>query len=195
MQLLKLVQHQVRLDVPLPWNVRNEHGKLLLAQGQLLADDAPLATLLDCGAYVAVEQLKAARRAKLAAATGAAPPATLFAIWEAAIWRLDRLLRSAGLDPAFPRGVDDLARHGVGLAERDADIGIFVSVRQDQKRFNAYALTHAVHTSKVCFLKASRMGWNSDQVLALTKAALTMNIATLDLQGRLAVLGLPPTAN
>ena len=33
MQLLRLVQGQVRLGEPLPWGVRDEHGKLLLARG------------------------------------------------------------------------------------------------------------------------------------------------------------------
>jgi HD-GYP domain-containing protein (c-di-GMP phosphodiesterase class II) len=195
MQLLKLVQHQVRLGAPLPWNVRDEHGKLLLAQGQLLADDAQLGTLLERGAFVDAEEVRAARRAEAAAAAVAAAPASIFSIWEATIWRLDRVLRSAGLEAGFAQRVDELARHVVALAERDADIGIFLAVRQDQKRYNVYAQAHALHTSMICFLMARRMGWDAEQVLTLTKAALTMNIATLDLQGRLAAQGVPPTTN
>ena len=36
MQLLRLCAHQIQLNKPLPWNVRNEPGQLLL--GHVLAD-------------------------------------------------------------------------------------------------------------------------------------------------------------
>ena len=194
MQLLKLVQHQIRLGAALPWNVRNENGRLLLAQGQLIADEGQLEALLDRGAFVDVEEVRAARKAEAAEAAATTAQATIFSMWEAALWRLDRVLRSAGLEPGFPQRVDDLARYVVALAERDGDIGIFIAVRQEQKRFNVYALAHALHTSMTCSLMARRLGWPADRVLVLTKAALTMNIATLDLQGRLAAQGVPPTA-
>jgi HD-GYP domain-containing protein (c-di-GMP phosphodiesterase class II) len=194
MPLLKLVQHQIRIAAPLPWNVRDEHGKLLLAQGLLVADEAQLDALLQRGAFVDVDEVRAARRAEAAEAQAAAAPATIFSVWEAAIWRLDRLLRSAGLEPGFPERVDEFARHLVALAERDVDIGIFLAVRQDQKRFNIYAQAHALHTAMVCFLMARRIGWDEPRRLTLIKAALTMNIATLDLQGRLAAQGVAPTA-
>jgi HD-GYP domain-containing protein (c-di-GMP phosphodiesterase class II) len=193
MQMLKVVQHQVRLGAPLPWNVRDAQGKLLLAQGQLLADAEQMNALLDRGAFVDVEEIRVARRAEAAAAAAAAPPATIFSLWEAAIWSLDRVLRSASLEPGFAQRVDDLARHIITLAERDADIAIYLAVRQDQRRYGAYALTHAVHTSMLCFLMARRIGWDAEHIVTLTKAALTMNIATLDLQGRLAAQGVAPT--
>ena len=66
-------------------------------------------------------------------------------------------------------------------------------MRQDPKRLSIYGLAHAVHCALVCLLMARRMGWDEDKVLTLMKAALTMNIATLDLQGRLAAQGVPPT--
>ena len=46
MQLLQLVQDQVRLGIPLPWGIRDAHGKLLLAQGQVLTNQAQMEALL-----------------------------------------------------------------------------------------------------------------------------------------------------
>jgi HD-GYP domain-containing protein (c-di-GMP phosphodiesterase class II) len=45
----------------------------------------------------------------------------------------------------------------------------------------------------ICLLMARRLGWEEAEVLTLMKAALTMNMAMLDLQGSLAVQGVAPT--
>jgi HD-GYP domain-containing protein (c-di-GMP phosphodiesterase class II) len=66
------------------------------------------------------------------------------------------------------------------LTERDADIAI-------------YGLAHSVHCAMIGLLMARRLGWQEADVLTLMKAALTMNIAMLDLQGSLAVQGVAPT--
>lgn len=195
MQLLRLVQHQIRIAEPLPWNVRDENGKLLLAQGLPIADENQLDALLQRGAYVDVEEVRAARRAESQAqAQAEAVPLTTVSIWGAAIPRLDRLLRSAGLEPGFPERVDEFARQFIVLVERDVDIGIFLAVRQDHKRFNLYAQSHALHTALICLLMARRIGWDAARTLTLVKAALTMNIATLDLQGGLAAQGVAPSS-
>ena len=198
-QLVKLVPSLVRVGDPLPWDVRDERGKLLLAHGHVVDDAAQLQALIERGAYVNAEEARAYARtiAKAAAAKRAESepqrPVRLFTSWERSLWQLDRLLRGAHEEPGFPARADELARHIVALAERDTDIAIYLTVRQDPKRLSIYGLAHAVHCALVCLLMARRMGWDEGKVLTLMKAALTMNIATLDLQGRLAVQGVPPT--
>ena len=193
MKLLKLVQNQVRVGEPLPWGVRDDQGKLLLAQGHVVTTAAQMAAILERGAYVDVEEVKAAAKHGAEAEQQHQRPVNLFTLWERMLWQLDRLLRSAQDEPGFPQRADELARHIVALTERDADIALYLAVRQDPKRLSIYGLAHAVHCALVCLLMARRMGWDEDKVLTLMKAALTMNIATLDLQGRLAAQGVPPT--
>lgn len=191
MQLLKLVQSQVRLGEPLPWGVRDAQGQLLLARGHVIADAGQLETLLERGAFVDIEEVRAA--AKRAEAE-AKRPLNLFALWERVLWQLDRVLR--GIDeaePPFAARMDELVQHVVALTDRDADIAIYLTVRQDPKRLTIYALAHAVHCALVARLMGRRLGWPEDKTRTLMKAALTMNIATLDLQGRLAAQGVPPT--
>ena len=194
MQLLALVQGQVRLGEPLPWGVRDAVGNLLLARGQVMRSAAQIEQLLERGATVDIEELRAvavAEAARLAAAS--ARPPTLFGQWEQALWQLDRLLRSAdGAAPAaegelpFVERVDALARQIMALTLRDPDIAIYLTVRQDPKRLTIYALAHSVHCAMVSLLMARRLAWDEIRTLALVRAALTMNIAILDLQGRLA---------
>ncbi|WP_372528910.1 HD-GYP domain-containing protein [Piscinibacter sp.] len=198
MQLIKLVPSLVRLGEPLPWDVRDEHGKLLLANGHLIEDADHLTALLERGAYVNAEEARAVAKAAAAKAAAKRPderqrPVSLFTIWERALWQLDRLLRRASEEPGFPARAEELARHIVTLTDRDADIAIYLAVRQDPKRLSIYGLAHAVHCALIGLLMARRIGWDADKALTLVKAALTMNIATLDLQGRLAVQGVPPT--
>jgi HD-GYP domain-containing protein (c-di-GMP phosphodiesterase class II) len=189
MQLLKLVQNLVRLGEPLPWGVRDAQGSLLLAQGYVIANAAQLAAILERGAFVDVEEVKAAAKR---AADAKARPVSIFTLWERVLWQLDRLLRGSA-EPEFMARADELARHIIMLTERDADIAIYLAVMQDPKRLSIYGLAHSVHCALIGLLMGRRLGWDEAQVLALMKAALTMNIAMLDLQGSMAVQGVVPT--
>ena len=190
MQLLRLVAGQVRVGQPLPFGVRDEHGKLLLAQGQIVASDAQLEVLLKRGATVDIEEVRAAMQRHAAAKSQR--PLTLFGQWEHELWELDRTLRSHA-EPGFVERLDALIARVVALTERDPDIAIYLSVRQDPKRLTIYPLAHAIHCAKVGLLMARRLGWDEPRTTTFLRAALTMNIATLELQGRLAAQGVGPT--
>lgn len=197
MQLLKLMHTLVKVGEPLPWNVRDAQGKLLLAHGHVIETTQELDHLIDRGAFVSAEEAReVARRAaeiEKLRQQEQLRPANLFTLWEHTLWQLDRLLRSVE-EPGFTARADELARHLASLVDRDADIAIYLCVRQDPKRLSIYGLAHAVHCALVCLLVARRLGWDEPTVMTAVKAALTMNIATLDLQGRLAAQGIPPTA-
>ena len=111
MKLLKLVQNQVRVGEPLPWGVRDDQGKLLLAQGHVVTTAAQMAAILERGAYVDVEEVKAAAKHGAEAEQQHQRPVNLFTLWERMLWQLDRLLRSAQDEPGFPQRADELARH------------------------------------------------------------------------------------
>ena len=74
MKLLRLCATQIRLNEPLPWNVRNEPGALLLSKGFLIKEQHQIDTLLDRGVYVDQEEFEAQQRATKAAAKPKAGP-------------------------------------------------------------------------------------------------------------------------
>lgn len=189
MHLLRLIASQVRLGEPLPWGVRDEHGQLLLARGHVIGSEAQLQALLERGATVDIEEVRAA--ASRAEAEKKRPP-SLFAQWEQVLWQLDRALRSAS-EPGFVERIDEVRERIEALTLRDPDIAIYLTVRQDPKRLTIYALAHSVHCALVGLLMARRLGWEETRTRTLMRAALTMNIAILDLQGRMAAQGAPPT--
>lgn len=189
MQLLRLVASQIKVGEPLPFNVRDEHAKLLLARGQVIAADAQLEALLARGIYADKDEVAAALAA---AGPGAPVPAarrlTLFDLWEQAIARLDGLLSSLDA-PAFAERCDEFAAQLMDLVQRDADIAIYLSVRQDARRLGLYGLTHALHCALVCQLTGPRLGWPIERTRRLVKAALTMNLSIVEVQGRYATQG------
>lgn len=189
MHLLRLVASQVRLGEPLPWGVRDELGKLLLARGHVIESEAQLAALLGRGASVDIEEVRAAASQ---AEAQKLRPVSLFAQWEQVLWQLDRVLRSVA-EAGFAQRVEELRQRIEALTLRDPDIAIWLTVRQDPKRLTIYALAHSVHCALVILLMARRLAWDETRTHTLMRAALTMNIAILDLQGRMAAQGAPPT--
>jgi HD-GYP domain-containing protein (c-di-GMP phosphodiesterase class II) len=190
LRLLRLVQRQVIVGQPLPFGVRDEHGKLLLARGQVVENDAQLEALFERGVYVDAEEVRALQQA--AQPDAAARKLTVFDHWEQLIWRLDRVLKSTE-EPGLPERVAELTGALLGLLKRDPDIGIYLAMRQDPKRLSVYGLTHALYSAMACALAATRLGWSEADTQRLVSAALTMNLPIVELQGRLATQGNKPT--
>lgn len=191
LRLLRLVQRQVVVGQPLPFGVRDEHGKLLLAKGHVVADEAQLAALLERGAYVDAEEARAVLQAAQAG-DAAARKLTLFDHWEQMIWRLERVLKSVE-EPGLPQRVTELVGALLTLQQRDPDVAIYTAMRQDPKRLSVYGLTHALYSAMACGLATTRLGWSEADMQRLVGAALTMNLPIIELQGRLATQGNKPT--
>ncbi|NRF66756.1 phosphohydrolase [Aquincola sp. S2] len=188
-QLLRLVSSQLKVGAALPFGVRDEHGKLLLARGQVIDNEQQLAALMARGLYADQEEVKAYKEGRSKEADNAGGRRrTLFDLWEQSAWHLDRLLKSID-EPDFPARCDEFATLQMDLVQRDVDIAIFLSVRQDPRRLPLYGLTHALNTALVCQLMGQRVGWEPGAVRSLVKAALTMNLTISELQGRIATMG------
>ena len=187
-QLLRLVSNQLKVGTALPFGVRDEHGKLLLARGQVIYNDRQLAVLLDRGLYADQEELRAYTEGRAPPVDAQRQRLTLFDLWDQSAHRLERLHKSID-EPGFSARCDEFAEQLMELVQRDTDIAIFLSVRQDARRLPLYGLTHALHTALVCQLMSHRVGWTLDRGLCLVKAALTMNMLITELQGRVAAIG------
>lgn len=186
-QLLPLLTGQIKVGLPLPFGVYDEHSQLLLAVGHVIASAGQLETLLARGVYADRAEIEAFIANRSTA--GQTAPPSLFDLWEQAIWRLDKLLRSVHQGPGFDQRCDEFTTHLLALVQRDPDIAIYLSVRQDVRRLKLYGLTHALHCALVCQLTTLRLGWPAERTRTLVKAALTMNLAIIDVQASFAVQG------
>jgi hypothetical protein len=196
LQLLPLIRSKVSLGQPLPWNVRDRLGGLLLSRGQVVSDERQLMLLLERGATVDAEEARAAAREILdaaAAESAGRPHATsIFDLWGALAPRLRQLVRAVHIGSEFLPGIEALARDLVGLTEKEPDIGIFLALRQERNNHIDYSYNHAVHTGMACVLMARRLGWPAAEAELLARTALTMNLSIADLQGRMASQDFPP---
>lgn len=188
MQLLKLVESEVQIGIPLPWNVRNQDCALLLAKGYVVRDEAQLEMLLDRGIFVDLEEVRALEALK---APIQRPPDSIYVRWTSAIDELEALLTSPEEAPDLISRIEALARTIIDLTAEDADIGLFMAMRQDQAHHLRYGFSHPVYTSLLCILMAQRMGWTERRVQSLTLAALTMNASIADLQVHMAFQDYP----
>lgn len=187
----------IKVGDPLPFRVLDAAGRMLLGQGQRLLDDGQLAMLLERGAWVEKAQAQAARleRSKL---SGAMVPSTyhhrtLFDTWEQRVWQLDALLRKVQRHEKVAAELGVFANEQLQLIDRDADVALFMAVRQDDRRFALYALTHGIHSATVAVLAGRQLGWSAGQLACVARAALTMNVSIGELQAVLAEQRTAPT--
>lgn len=185
---LASVKNRVKLGGPAPFNIRGPDNTLLLARGQVVRDLDQLDALLGRGAVVDAEETKTPRSEILDA-----PIESLPSLWSGCIDRVGRTLRTPGL-PEFAKALIDAAEPVLALVERDPDLAIFQVVRQEAAGKSPYGIAHAVHTAIAGHLVAQRLGWDAGAIERVFKAALTMNLAMLELQGRLATQVTQPTA-
>lgn len=178
---------------PLPWGVRDAAGRLLLGRGHLLESEDMLAALLARGVFVDAEEARMSLAPKVVDPAPDAPaPETPFERWDRLCANLGPLL----LNPSerfFLKRLNEASAHVHALSESNSDLLLFLILRQDHGRFEAYGVTHALHVACVCSLLAQRLGWDRADRERLIGAALTMNIAMLQLQGTLARQAGPPT--
>jgi len=192
MKMLRLPRSKVQLGAPLPWNVRDDQGLLLLSRGHIVETEHQLDVLLERGAFVDAQEVKT-QASQVTAEAG--PPTerhlNLFGLWDQAEQDLHKLLADASRSAALSENVDRLARHVVELVDSDADIAIYRCVRQEQAKTFYYGYAHALHCAMLCILLSRYLTWPKERTSKLVKAALTMNMSILDLQGQMAVQDVP----
>lgn len=169
---------QVQVGHPLPFNIRDVDRTLLLATGQIIASEAQLQALLDRGALT--DDSVAARQR-----VNQATPQQLPGLWVECMDGVAAALRTSE-QAHFRAALDDAAEPVLALIARDPDLAIFQVLRQDPDDNVRYGVTHSVHAAITAHLVAQRLNWPPDQARIAFKAALTMNVAMIELQGRLA---------
>lgn len=189
MKLLRLPRSRIRLGSPLPWNVRDEETRLLLSRGHVIDSEAQLDALLARGAWVDIEEARAAAHLHEGSEpkpTAAPRVQNLFGLWDQSAKELHKLMANAPQAPDLPERVAEFAAWLIELVDKDVDIALYHCVRQESAHPFFYAYNHSIHTAILCLLLARRLQWPQPRMMSLIKAAITMNMSVLDLQGKMA---------
>lgn len=188
---LSSVKNRIVLGEPLPFSVRDARHLLLLARGQTIVDELQLEELFKRGALVEVDELagavQPARRE-----TPAQRLARLPAEWERRTHDVKLALSapSAQMADALHSTTDLL----LSLIEFSPDVALSQVVRQPDADGGHYGVNHSIHAATACHAAARYLGWSPGDQRRAFQAALTMNVAMLDLQARLAHQVSPLTA-
>jgi len=184
---LSTVQHRVIVGAPLPFNVRDADRTLLLARGRVIESNAQMEALFRRGALVDIAELMSeTERIRMA------PKEKLPALWTSCMATVTDTLQQSGHE-SFLMALESSTTPVLALVERDPDLAIFQVLRQDANELTRYGIDHSLHAGITAFLVARRLGWNETDTQRVFKAALTMNISMLELQGHLAVQATPIT--
>ena len=192
MKVIRLPRAKVSLGAPLPWNVRDEQGNLLLSKGYVLSSENQLDQLLQRGAFVDVEEARLhAQSESPAQEKKVVVPLNLFGLWEKTAEELRTLCSHLDQKPDFSAQLHEFALRILILLDSNVEIGIFRAVRQENQPLFYYGYTHAIHTGVLCVLLSRHLCWPEAQLMRLLKAALTMNLTILELQGQMAAQDVP----
>lgn len=176
---------QVQVGRPLPFNIRDADRTLLLATGQVIASEAQIQALRQRGALTD-DGVPVRTRVEHAA------PEELPALWAECMGGVDAALRASEASH-FKAALEDAAEPVLALIARDPDLAIFQVLLQSPDEHVRYGVNHSVHAAITTHLVAQRLAWPRAQVQVAFKAALTMNVAMIELQGRLATQVSPLT--
>lgn len=179
MKLLRLCAQEIKVGQALPWGVRNEPGQLLLNKGFVVKNEDQLQTLLERGMYVDADEYEQEQQRRQAHAGAKAKAFDPFGVWADIQRRLVRLLQDRDPNPAFNQEISQLGQTMRLAISKDVDVGKFEMVQNESAN---YGVAHSLQTAFVACLVARRLGASEDECTTAMKAALTMNIAIIDLQ-------------
>jgi len=187
----------IRVGEPLPFKVLDAQTRLLLNEGQTIMNDRQYELLIARGAWVDRRLVMERRRhAGTDADAGPREPVkrlfSLFDRWERLLWDLDGMLRRTADGRPTAADWPDMAQELVATVDMNLDIALFGAVRQEDRRYALYPLGHSLHAAVLCLVAARQAGWTRERQRSLVLAALSMNVAMMELQALMAEQDGPP---
>ena len=169
---------EIEVGQPLPWDVYNDKGLLLLSEGTRIHSDIQLQRLLEMGIYIE------------STLTWHQPPQSALQDVLHACFRLAALFHQPEAASDFPGQVLDIAALIQTAVATSPDVVMATVVL---RRGGHYAVRHAVNTACVVAIVLQSMGPDAPADRSAVAAALTMNIGILELQDALARQAQPLT--
>ena len=172
----RIAASDIRVGHPLPWDVFDVNGKLLLRRGYVIDTQRALERLVDDGLFLSDDS-----RREPATAPAEEKPSALQYLVDAR-----RLIGQPTQDfqavRDFPGRIQRVAQLIDLACQAKAEVAIAsILLLQDE----SYALRHHINTAILSNLMAQAMSLPAEQVQSLTAAALTMNVSMYEIQDQL----------
>lgn len=169
----------VRVGQPLKWDVFDIKGQLLLKKAYVIESESQLRGLLERGMYVDEEEFIRSERPKEEKREKILNP---FCSWDESFARILSLLRNFASEDQVAEKFGRISGNVIGAANSAPDASIANILLKEEAR---YAYIHSLHVAVVAALMGGKLGWNPQACQDTVCAALSMNVAMIDLQMRL----------
>jgi HD-GYP domain-containing protein (c-di-GMP phosphodiesterase class II) len=209
-KLIPFSSQFLRPDKPLPFGLRDQSGRLLLAAGerietpqqyQLMREQPLFALEAESSEWLRKLQLamegmirQGATLSQVASVepdlekreVAQAPPKTLPEQWQQLAGQLDTALRDTRPGSEGLARVRELRHRAKALLQRQPDAALYLSIYEAGHSTTKYSSHHGLLTMQICELAGPLLGWGADRVDTLCLAALSMNLGMHRLQDQLA---------
>ncbi len=217
MRLVPFQHDHLRIGEPLPFGLRDQGGRLLLAGGQVVENEDRLEELRSQSLFadqfesadwfrrlagavdariregVELREVATARPGAVSREAAAAKELTLPDEWHEIISHLDGVLRAVQPDTDWRPRL--MAIHGRArvLGAKRLDGSLYFLIFEAGQSTKKYSSHHALLTMLICEQAATLLGWEQPHIDSLGRSALVMNVSMLRLQDLLASDSRPPT--
>ncbi|MDD5240929.1 MAG: HD domain-containing protein [Sulfuricella sp.] len=171
----RIAMSNIRIGEPLPWNVYDEKGSLLLKKGYLVEHAHQVEALVERGLFVETSSSGFCRGTDDPSKEQEAP--SVLRLINLADNRLERLLFGLNSEPDFPGTLLEVAKSVILATELNPDIAIACVLLNQQA--GSYPVRHCVDTAVISILIARSMAIEPEEISMIAAAALTMNVGML----------------
>ena len=183
--MCRLSTAHVRIGVPLPGNVYDSAGQMLLSRGYVPDSQEQIDALMTRGMFVEIGVFEALFKPMFAATAAPVMQKKFdpFLARNALKISLNRLQRGVLDGSATAAQIVEFAEQLRAFSTTDPEAAIAASLLDHQDE--TYAVAHSLNTATLCALLTKRLEWSEERMRASVCAALTMNLGMFELQQRL----------
>lgn len=174
----RLNANHVKLGKPLPWDVFDVQNNLLLSKGYIVESQNQLDGLLQRGMFVTEEDFVAVS----VASTSSQPEEEKFNpfwLWDDVFSKTVYILKYCSTEEMLEDKFTSLAYLVINLADNDPDAALASILLKDGSR---YAYAHSLHVAVLSTIISLRLKWPEEARRHVVRAALSMNVAMIELQ-------------
>ena len=171
MKIRKVTAADLKLGMPIPWNVYSDSGALLVRKGHMIVSANQIAYLIERGSFEDYGDQ----------APGSARPDSVLRKLDGAclaLQGLQQVIVGRAAPPGVRRKLEEIATLVGDAISLNVDIAT-ASILHHQRQA-PYPVRHCVNTAIVAQVLARARERSPDDIMAVTLAALTMNLGMLE---------------
>lgn len=177
MEMQHLNERDLRVGEPIPWNVYDRNGQLLLHAGVVIESTHQVAELKERGLFVNISDWEVG-----GGIVAAKEKISAFMLLDELHENMERLLGRITVDDSLVDKTLKIVKTIQQACEVDEEVAIasvFIG------REGRYPVVHPIHVGILCEIVAKRFGRPAEERQMLIAAAITMNLSMVSLQSRL----------